>query len=201
MRVIAGIYRSRPLKSPPGLATRPTSDRLRETLFNVLAGRTEGARFADLYAGSGAVGIEALSRGARQVCFVEQAPRAVAAIRANLASLKIESGFHIDDRSVSAALADRARRAEPGPWDIVFLDPPYDAGLTYGRTLTILGKLEAPLLAPHGVVIAEHRRESRSAQAAAMDKTSLHDTYGALQRTRMLEQGDAALSFYEFSTK
>src|SRR6204780_1186382 len=104
MRVIGGTYRSRRLIAPRGLGTRPTSDRLRETLFNVLAPEIEGAVFADLYAGSGAVGIEALSRGASFVYFLENAAPALAAIRANLASLDIESGFRIEPRSVSAAL-------------------------------------------------------------------------------------------------
>jgi 16S rRNA (guanine966-N2)-methyltransferase len=192
MRVIAGIYRSRPLASPPGLATRPTSDRLRETLFNVLAGRTEGAFFADLFAGSGAVGIEALSRGASQVWFVEEAPSAVGAIRANLASLKIESGFHIERRGVTAALITMARRTATRPWDIVFLDPPYEAGHAYGSTLTVLGERAAQLLAPDGIVIAEHRSGSRAAQ-----KTVLKEIYGPLHCTRRLKQGDAALSFYQ----
>ena len=185
MRVIAGTYRSRPLRPPSGLATRPTSDRLRETLFDVLAGRIQGACFADLYAGSGAVGIEALSRGASHVCFVEEAPPALAAIRANLASLKIESGFAIDGRGVSAALADLARHAKPRPWDIVFLDPPYEAGRAYRSTLTTLGKLGTPLLAAHGIVIAEHRTGGRAAQKAVPNGTSpgaisLNDHYGAL---------------------
>ena len=104
MRVIGGTYRSRRLIAPRGLATRPTSDRLRETLFNILAPRIEGAVFADLYAGSGAVGIEALSRGARLVYFVDSASPAVAAIRENLAALEIRSGFKIESGSVSAAL-------------------------------------------------------------------------------------------------
>jgi 16S rRNA (guanine(966)-N(2))-methyltransferase RsmD len=103
MRVIAGTYRSRPLTAPRGLATRPTSDRLRETLFNVLAPHIEGARFADFYAGSGAVGIEALSRGAAHVTFVESAAPAVAALRSNLAALGIREGFQTEQRSVPLA--------------------------------------------------------------------------------------------------
>jgi 16S rRNA (guanine966-N2)-methyltransferase len=95
MRVIAGTYRSRRLIAPSGLATRPTSDRLRETLFNVLAPRIDGTVFVDLYAGSGAVGIEALSRGASLVYFVDKAPSAIAAIRSNLAALNIRSGFQL----------------------------------------------------------------------------------------------------------
>src|ERR1700678_4513119 len=104
MRVIAGKYRSRLLVAPRGLATRPTSDRLRETLFNILATRIEGAVFADLYAGSGADGIEALSRGARMLRCVENAAPAVATIRENLAAVEIRSGFQIESPSASAAL-------------------------------------------------------------------------------------------------
>ncbi len=196
MRVIAGTYRSRPLKSSRGWATRPTSDRLRETLFDVLAGRTEGSFFADLYAGSGAVGIEALSRGASQVWFVEEAPPAVGAIRANLASLKIESGFRIESRDVAAALAGLARQTEQRPWDIVFLDPPYEAVGAYKSTLTTLGRLAAELLAPNGIVIVEHRSGSRAAET-----TALKEIYGQLHRRRMLTQGDAALSFYSCEGK
>src|SRR6201991_5283177 len=110
MRVIAGTYRSRPLTAPRGMATRPTSDRLRETLFNVLAPHIEGARFADLYAGTGAVGIEALSRGAAHVTFIESAATAVATLRANLTALRIHSGIHLDQRSVPVALRTLARR-------------------------------------------------------------------------------------------
>src|ERR1700759_607042 len=110
MRVIAGTYRSRPLTAPRGMATRPTSDRLRETLFNVLAPRIEGARFADLYAGTGAVGIEALSRGAAHVTFVENSAAAIAALRANLTALKIRSGFQLEERSVLVGLRNLACR-------------------------------------------------------------------------------------------
>src|SRR5438477_13216967 len=95
MRVIAGSFRSRVLQAPAGLATRPSSDRLRETLFNVLAPRIEGARFLDLYAGSGAVGIEALSRGAAEVVFVERAASALKVLRANLERLGLTAGFRI----------------------------------------------------------------------------------------------------------
>src|ERR1700758_3264481 len=104
MRVIAGILRSRTLQAPAGLATRPTSDRLRETLFNVLAPRVEGAHFLDLYAGSGAVGIEALSRGAAQVVFVEKAQQAVRFLRTNLDRLQLTHGFRIVSGSAATFL-------------------------------------------------------------------------------------------------
>src|SRR5579875_2699515 len=125
MRVIAGEYRSRPLAAPKGLETRPTSDRLRETLFNVLAPRIAGTVFADLYAGSGAVGIEALSRGASEAIFVEHAPPALRTIRANLASLGIRGNYLIESHRVAAGLRRLAQAGTKA--DIVFLDPPYDS--------------------------------------------------------------------------
>ncbi len=187
MRIIAGSYRSRPLKAPPGLSTRPTSDRLRETLFNVLAPRIQGAAFLDLYAGSGAVGIEALSRGAAHVTFVERSPAAVKNLRANLERLGIDSGFDIQTGSVGAFLRFAAE-ANPRPelYEVVFLDPPYDEKREYAATLGLLGGSAAALLAPGAFVVAEHRR-----------KQTLDEQYGSLKRMRQLKQGDAVLSFYE----
>ena len=183
MRIIAGIFRSRVLQAPAGLATRPTSDRLRETLFNVLAPRIAGAAFLDLYAGSGAVGIEALSRGAEQVTFVERAPAALKVLRENLDRLALAVGFRIHPGSVGSFL--RKPRSGLAGFDIVFLDPPYDAAEEYAATLGLLGGASAGLLAAGSVVIAEHRRKER-----------LDEQHGGLIRTRLLEQGDAALSFY-----
>ena len=169
-----------------GLATRPSSDRLRETLFNVLAPRIEGAAFLDLYAGSGAVGIEAVSRGAAQVTFVERAPAALKMLRANLARLGLTEGFRIHAGSVRPFL--RRPRIGAG-FDVVFLDPPYDAAEEYAAALGLLGGASAGMLAAGAVVIAEHRRKER-----------LEERYGSLKRTRLLEQGDAALSFYAAET-
>src|SRR5260370_206626 len=104
MRVIAGKYRSRRLVAPAGIQTRPTSDRLRETLFNVVAPSVEGSAWLDLFAGTGAVGIEALSRGARMVYFVESSSHAVRAIRANLASLAVGQGVEVREREATAPL-------------------------------------------------------------------------------------------------
>jgi 16S rRNA (guanine966-N2)-methyltransferase len=190
MRVIAGTYRSRPLHAPRGLSTRPTSDRLRETLFNVLATKIEGARFADFFAGSGAVGIEALSRGASHVTFVENAAAALSAIRANLASLDIRSGFSIDARGVSAALREFSGPQTPSSWNLIFLDPPYQANNLYLSTLSTLGRLCGAVLTPGGLVIAEHQRKLVQ---------PLAETYGSLKRMRIVEQGDAALSFFQAS--
>jgi 16S rRNA (guanine966-N2)-methyltransferase len=185
MRVIAGLYRSRPLQAPRGLATRPTSDRLRETLFNVIAVRVPGARFADLYAGSGAVGIEAISRGAAEVHFAEKSTAAVTAIRANLRTLGIGSDFSIEVTGTAALLKQLAGK----PLDLVFLDPPYDAAEEYRKTLTLLGAAENELLADDALVIVEHTR-----------KHPLLDRYGNLERTRTILQGDAALSFYSITS-
>lgn len=188
MRVIAGQYRSRILNAPRGLDTRPTSDRLRETLFNVLSGRIEGAVFLDLYAGSGAVGIEALSRGAREAIFVEEAEPALRAIRSNLASLGIRGGYALEARRVSAALRRLAGAARQA--DIVFLDPPYRDADEYGAALGLLGAECASLLSMGAVVIAEHEK-----------RRELEPRYGALLRYRVLKQGDAALSFYSVAAE
>jgi len=184
MRVIAGQYRSRSLTAPKGRDTRPTSDRLRETLFNVLAPRVSGAVFVDLYAGSGAVGIEALSRGARTAVFVEHADPALKALRANLMSLGIRGGYALEPRSATAALKRLSSTGHVA--DIVFLDPPYDSAEEYEAVLSLLGGQCSGLLAPGAVVVAEHAK-----------KNDLADRYGLLLRYRLLKQGDAALSFYQ----
>lgn len=187
VRVIAGTYRSRPLAAPRGDRTRPTSDRLRETLFNILAPRIPGSRFADLYAGTGAVGIEALSRGAAHVWFAEKAEPALAAIRANLKALKIAQGFAIDERGTGALLERLAKAPRPGELlDIVYLDPPWEAEAEYANTLALLGSARGlAVLAPGAVVVAEH--SSKAALAAR---------YGGLPQVRTLKQGDARLTFY-----
>lgn len=189
VRIIAGTLRSRSLQAPTGLATRPTSDRLRETLFNVLAPRIKGAVFLDLYAGSGAVGMEALSRGADRVTFVERAPAALAVLRANLAKLGLTAGFRIESVSVGTCLRKMQKPdrtpGQAAAFDVVFLDPPYDAAQEYAATLSLLGAAQSGLLAADALVIAEHRRKER-----------LEERYGSLERTRLLEQGDASLSFY-----
>jgi len=148
----------------------------------VLAPRIAGARFLDLYAGSGAVGIEALSRAAAEVVFVERATAALKVLRANLDRLGLNAGFRIVAGSVGGFL----RKPEAGAkFDLAFLDPPYDAVDEYAAALDALGGSAGGLLADGALVIAEHRR-----------KEKLEDRYGALVRTRLLEQGDAALSFY-----
>jgi 16S rRNA (guanine(966)-N(2))-methyltransferase RsmD len=189
MRVIAGKFRSRSLKSLKGLALRPTSDRLRETLFNVLADRVPDARFVDAFAGTGAVGIEALSRGAREVIFIENHAPAAALIRKNLQTLGIQSLASV---LVLDALRGLERLVANPPTasslvDIVYLDPPYAAAQEYRRVLTFLGA--APFLADGSLVIAEHR-----------SSVEQPETFGSLLRVRALRQGDATLSFYRFTS-
>jgi 16S rRNA (guanine966-N2)-methyltransferase len=186
MRVIAGTYRSRQLVAPRGTQTRPTSDRLRETLFNILAPRLEGCRFVDLYAGTGAVGIEALSRGASHVWFAENAVPALASLRQNLSALKISRDFTLEDRGVGAMLQRLSKLTHP--IDIIYLDPPYEAEDEYSDTLNFFGSVrDREILAPNAVVIVEHS-----------SKAKLATRYGALEHTRLLKQGDAALSFYGY---
>jgi 16S rRNA (guanine966-N2)-methyltransferase len=182
MRIVAGTLRSRQLKSLKGLALRPTSDRLRETLFNILGARVEGSRFLDLFAGSGAIGIEAISRGAVSAVFVENHSAAVRLIRANLASLRIESGARVVLAEVAAAIRILEELPDTA-FDFIFLDPPYAEEKQYEGTLRAL---EKSLLAGEStIVIAEHRKTFE-----------LPASLGALERVRILHQGDAALSFY-----
>jgi 16S rRNA (guanine966-N2)-methyltransferase len=173
MRVIAGEFRSRRLKTLPGLDVRPTPDRLREALFNVLAPRIEGAVFVDVYAGSGAVGIEALSRGAERAIFLERSRAAVTVIEENLRSLGLERRALVVSGKVPATLP----RFQA---DIVFLDPPYDQPREYEAVLGQLGETLPPL------VIAQHDSH-----------LALEEEYGRLRRVRVLKQGDNSLSFFE----
>ena len=189
MRVIAGTLRSRLLLAPKGFATRPTSDRLRETLFNVLGPGVADSRFVDLYAGTGAVGIEAHSRGAAHVHLVERDATAIGNLRANLAALKISGGITVYDRSATAFLVRLAETPPVFPLDFVFLDPPYEAAAEYTNTLGLLGSARvAKVLAPTVRVVAEHAT-----------RLPLPATIGRLTQARTLKQGDASLSFYSFA--
>jgi 16S rRNA (guanine966-N2)-methyltransferase len=188
MRVIAGKYRSRQLRSLPGLDLRPTADRVRETLFNVLtAGNPSalgGTVWFDLFAGTGAVGIEALSRGASMIHFAESSTRAAEIIKKNLTSLGITTGFQIINRDSirGLRLLDSAKITA----DIVFLDPPYEMEKAYQQTLQTLSKSHT--LKPESIVIAEHQKKFDPGEA-----------FESLRRYRKLEQGDAALSFYHLA--
>ncbi len=172
MRVIGGEFRSRRLKSVPGLETRPTPDRLREALFNVLSPVIAGSVFLDAYAGTGAVGIEALSRGASRAMFAEKNRAAVEVLRENLATLGLDNRAEV---FVGKSLPVLERAAA----DIVFLDPPYELETEYERALTTLGeRLNKLVIVQHGV------------------KGKLEERYGSLHRYRSLKQGDNVLSFY-----
>ncbi|MEK7725115.1 MAG: 16S rRNA (guanine(966)-N(2))-methyltransferase RsmD [Acidobacteriota bacterium] len=181
MRVIAGIYRGRVLKSPPDSKTRPTSDRLRETLFNILNPRiTEDTIFLDLCAGTGAIGIEAISRGVQKTIFVELARRNCAIIEENLDNLEIPE----EQTEVICEKAEKFLLKTKTEFDIVYFDPPYKED--YVKVLMQFGTIESNLLKINGVFIAEHSV-----------KTNLPDLVGELRRWRILKQGDSALSFYE----
>ena len=137
MRVIAGIARSVPLITPKGLETRPTSDQIKETLFNMLQGYIEGSNFLDLYAGSGQIGIEALSRGAEFAAFVEKSDEAVKCIKANVDKTKFNDKSMILKLEVLSGI--RALELEKKRFDIVFLDPPYNQGLEQGILTALVG--------------------------------------------------------------
>src|SRR5437016_8844440 len=178
MRVIAGKYRSRKLIAPTGMETRPTSDRLRETLFNVVSAAVQDSIWFDLFAGTGAVGIEALSRGARMVYFAEATRKSVELIQQNLLALNLASGFQILQQDSASAIAKVSE-----PVDICFLDPPYKMEEQYEKVLTTLAN--ASLLRENSMVIAEHSKHFDP-----------REHYGRLKRFRKLVQGDAVLSFY-----
>jgi 16S rRNA (guanine(966)-N(2))-methyltransferase RsmD len=185
MRVIAGTHRSRILKTLKGLAMRPTSDRLRETLFNVLGPGVSGSRFLDVFAGTGAAGIEALSRGAAHSAFIENHAPGVALIHENLDSLKISSDATVLCADAIRGLETLEAKLKSGahPFDYVFIDPPYAATADYSRVLKYLAS--SSLLAPSAIVIVEHRKSF-----------ALDESFGTLQRVRLLRQGDSALAFY-----
>lgn len=178
MRIIAGTLKGRRLDAPRWPGLRPTSDRLRETLFNVLAPRIDGARFLDAYAGTGAVGLEALSRGASHVTFVEQDPRALRLIEANLARCGV-----LDRHAIIRARFAGAAARLPVSFEILFLDPPYGAA-EMAQAL----EAAAPLTDAGALLILEHAKRDRAPQTAA-----------GLVRTRELVQGDSVLSFFQRS--
>jgi 16S rRNA (guanine966-N2)-methyltransferase len=177
MRIIAGSLKGRVIQGPTGAGVRPTSDRLRETLFNVLRDRVEGARVLDGYAGTGAIGLEAISRGAAAVTFVERNRSALAVLRTNIAACGVTHVATVFAGDVGDAMR---RAASDAPFELVILDPPYDvADLT-----EVLRDVEA-VLSRQGVLVLEHARRRQAPDAVP-----------GLVRTRLLEAGDSALSFY-----
>lgn len=180
-RILAGGGKGRRLQSPTGLRTRPTGSRVKQTLFDILAPEISGCRFLDAFAGSGSVGLEALSRGAARVVFVDTSSAAVASIQANREALSRLGGevqvFRQDARVALGVLADRGVR-----FDVIFLDPPYDSPL-YEEVLEQID--QTGLLEQDGVVIAEH-----------FHKRELPERMGKLLRSRVSRIGDHRLSFY-----
>jgi 16S rRNA (guanine966-N2)-methyltransferase len=187
LRIIAGKFRGRRLKTPPSLDTRPTSDRLRETLFNVIAPLVPGSRFLDLCAGSGAVGLEALSRGAAHATLVDRSRKMSELIQANLDLCRI-TDTEADVVTFDALeFLHQAMRRKLKTWEIVFFDPPYASD--YGPLLELFGAQSPVLLAPDGILVVEHHH-----------KTELADEIGNLIRARILKQGESSLSFYSAFT-
>ena len=179
MRIIAGKFRSRHLAAPGSLKLRPTSDQLRETLFNIIGPSIEGSVFIDVFAGTGAVGIEAISRGAREVIFIEKHHATAELIRKNLQAF--ESEAEICEGGALRELKQLVSRGVVA--DFIFADPPYTDADSLRAVLDFIAERE--ILAPGGIMIAEHVARTKMPEAA-----------GNLRRTRELKQGDSALSFY-----
>jgi 16S rRNA (guanine966-N2)-methyltransferase len=183
MRIIGGLFKGRKLKAVAGSEVRPTSDRLRETLFNILAPVVSDSHFLDLCAGSGAVGIEAFSRGASRVGFVDQSRRSCLTIKENLATLGIQNQAQILQRDALQAIKQlEATASLDSKYTIVFFDPPY-ASEIYERLLPQLAT--SPILHEDALVVVEHRTKHKLAEA-----------YGCLKRYREVKQGESALTFY-----
>jgi 16S rRNA (guanine966-N2)-methyltransferase len=178
VRVISGKFKSRRLKGTPPAGIRPTSDKLKETIFNIIGHRVQGSVFLDGCAGMGGIGIEAISRGAAFVYFVDQHRKATQIIRENLKSLEVHDGFEILQMDLVRALDNIG-----SPLDFVFVDPPYEDDDVYDACLQRFGA--TPLLAADGLLIIEHSK-----------RKELPETSGSLRKIRSLVQGDAALAFY-----
>ena len=181
MRIIAGEMRSRKLKAPEGMDTRPTADRVKEALFSILHTRLYGARVLDLYAGSGALALEALSRGADSAVLVDCSPRACQAIQENIDALRCGDQAGLLRMKDTAALA--ALRARGDGFNLIFLDPPY----RMDTAPVCRAILEAGLLRPGGMIVIEHGRETPPHIDPPLTLTD-HREYGA-----------AGLGFYQIS--
>lgn len=182
MRIIAGTAKKRLLRAPPGWKGRPTSDRVKEAVFSILGDLLPGSNFLDLFAGTGNVGIEALSRGARAAVFVEKDPRAVGAIIQNLRESKLEAGSTVIARDVFRALEELAARENSLSFDIVFLDPPYGMGFEVPVIERVRG---LGILAPGGLVVAESGK-----------REVLPSGIAGLPQVRQERYGDTLISFY-----
>jgi 16S rRNA (guanine(966)-N(2))-methyltransferase RsmD len=177
LRIIAGSLKGRRLSTPKWDGLRPTSDKLRETLFNIVAPRVADARVLDAYAGTGAIGIEALSRGAAQVTFADRDPRALKLIGENLKLCGVSDRYVI----IRARLGQTPLSFAPESFDLAVLDPPYDE-----PDLAAAISAAEPFIAPGGLLILEHARRRPAPEAAS-----------GLTRVREVTSGDSALAFYE----
>ena len=186
MRITGGTYRSRPLRAPHGIATRPTSDRVREALFSILTARgvVRGARVLDLYAGTGALSLEALSRGATHATLVENGRDALSALRANIDSLNAHA-----DTKVVPLTVERAANSLKGapPFDLAFADPPYK-DVEHAVPLALAAILGAGLIADGGLLVLEHAHRS---PPPAISGVSLDESRS---------YGDTQLTFYRVAT-
>ena len=183
VRIIAGKFKHHRLKTLRGLDTRPTSDRLKETVFNLIREEIENCCFLDCFSGSGSVGIEALSRGAQGVALIESAPRAVQVIRANLQSLPSDLPHNVALLTQPAHVALRILQRQRRKFDIVFLDPPYAAVQHYPQTLDLIHRCQ--ILARPACVIVEHSK-----------RLALPPQFNDLSREREVQQGDSRLTLY-----
>jgi 16S rRNA (guanine966-N2)-methyltransferase len=172
VRIIAGSRKGHRIEAPPGRATRPTSDRTREAVFNIVAPWIEDAQVLDLFAGSGAMGLEALSRGARRAVLVEADERACRAIDANLAKLRLTAA-EVVCRDVGSFVAADTRR-----YDLVFCDPPYDDYAAFER---VLARYAPRLLADDGLLVLETSARDAEPELPLEKRTSRR--YGAAQIT------------------
>jgi 16S rRNA (guanine966-N2)-methyltransferase len=187
MRITGGVHRSRTLIAPKGRATRPTSDRVREALFGILtsAGAVDGARVLDLYAGTGALALEALSRGASSATLVESAREAVAALRANIAALRVEASARVLVLDLSRGASRVAREADGAPFDLVLADPPW-ALVDAGEAPRVLSELAAAgAFTESAWIVLEHAARTPPPEV------------GGLCRCETRSYGDTALTFYK----
>ncbi len=180
MKIISGIYKGRIIEMPDGI--RPTSDKVREALFEILKNRIEGANFLDLYSGSGAVGIEALSRGAKKVVFIDNNRRCASILKANLAKLGISEGSY-EIYTEDCINGIKAIQRSESCFDIVFLDPPYYEGLAKN---TLIGLSSCDILAPDALIIAE-----------VFKKEGLPEESGVFKKIRSSKYGDTLLEFFK----
>lgn len=183
MRVITGIAKGRKLKTSKGLDVRPTSDRAKESLFNVLGSRVVESRILDLFAGSGAIGIEALSRGANRAVFVDSSPSSCRLVEENLRNTGLTANAEILRHDTSGALRSLAGKGEK--FDLIFLDPPYQKGFVAPTLEQAAG---AGLLSEHGLIVVEHSR-----------REPVPASVGQFHVSRQLVFGDTLLSIYRRS--